>query len=165
VFPLSVALNRTAALPAVSFAHTVFLIVRTQVWTELFDIDHDRAGGRRTTVVVLGRDNARALLTAVLVAECAFVRANLANAVLQAFSAGSLLQCAVEFYVGPRLLRARAPAAALAAAEGEDGNEAASVKRAASRRLMVLTLCVLGSSGYALLLYVWNSGVLAGTRA
>ena len=54
VIPLSCWLNGLPLPPARAWAHTVFFIVRSQLWIQTFDLDSDGRAGRRTTAVVLG---------------------------------------------------------------------------------------------------------------
>ena len=58
VIPLSCWLNGLPLPPARAWAHTVFFIVRSQLWIQTFDLDSDGRAGRRTTAVVLGLDAA-----------------------------------------------------------------------------------------------------------
>ena len=69
VIPLSCWLNGLPLPPARAWAHTVFFIVRSQLWIQTFDVEMDRASGRRTTAVLLGHGGAQLLLALVLAAE------------------------------------------------------------------------------------------------
>ena len=62
VIPLSCWLNGLPLPPARAWAHTVFFIVRSQLWIQTFDLDSDGRAGRRTTAVVLGLRRALQLL-------------------------------------------------------------------------------------------------------
>jgi len=91
VIPLSCWLNNAPYPPARSWAHVVFLVLRTQLWIQTFDRDSDAAAGRRTTAVVLGLRGSHLLLGAMLAAESAFAFAYFAHSwPLKSFSASSL---------------------------------------------------------------------------
>ena len=64
---------RTAPPSRLFWTYNLFLVLQTQVWAQLIDINVDAAAGRRTTAVVLGAFNTRLLLAAVLVAEVLYV--------------------------------------------------------------------------------------------
>ena len=50
----------------------MFLVVRTQLWLQIFDLNTDARAGRRTTAVVLGLRGAQKVLAFILVAELGF---------------------------------------------------------------------------------------------
>jgi 4-hydroxybenzoate polyprenyltransferase len=91
VIPLSCWLNALPYPPGRSWVHAVVLVVRTQLWIQTFDIEPDRAAGRRNTAVRLGLRGSQFGLLALLLAENAFVHTHFAHSwPLRSFSLGSL---------------------------------------------------------------------------
>jgi 4-hydroxybenzoate polyprenyltransferase len=118
--------------PAV-WLHAIFLVVRTQLWLQTFDIDTDARAGRKTTAVLLGLRRAQTLLGAVLSAEAAFVLAYFTDWALQSFSIVSVGLLALQVSLAPS-------AAALSPAS------------------MNATFAILGLGGYGLMVQVWVNG-------
>jgi len=144
LIPLSERLNRTRGLPAVGWAHTIFYIVRTQLWTEIMDAPHDRRGGRVTSALALAarhRQLPRLVLTIVLALELVFVCTAIGDVPVCAFSALSLIISVVEGAMEER--STKAPMAQMAAT----------------------TTAVLGLGGISMLWHVWQSGVLSAQAA
>ena len=95
VIPLSCWLNGLPYPPARSWAHAAFLVIRSQLWIQTFDIGADTQGGRRTTAVTLGLRASQALLGAILLSETVFVFATFTDWALRSFSFSSVgLLCA-----------------------------------------------------------------------
>jgi len=101
VIPLSAALNRVPLPPARGWVHTVFLIVRTQLWLQTFDLPTDARAGRRTTAVLLGLRGSQMLLLLILVAELCFVLTQFGDWALQSFSVASLLLLVLQAALAP----------------------------------------------------------------
>lgn len=133
VIPLSCALN-ALPLPALrAWVHTLFFILRSQLWIQTFDIAHDALNGRQTSAVLLGLRGARMLLAVFLVAESAYVHAYFADWALRSFSLASLVLLAMQVAVGKA---AEKPSAVTINA----------------------TFIILGLGGYGLLVQVWLNG-------
>ena len=173
VVPLAERLNGTPPLPAVAWVHTLLLILRTQLWTELMDAPHDHAGGRVTTVLRLASAGGglwapRLLLLAILLAELAFVAVATHDVPLSLFSLLSVARCASEWRAEHVACRGRhkhgAGAAGGTRGEGDVAAlVAADIVAGGSYQsgIEMRTTVVLGVSGIALLGYVWTSGVLS----
>jgi len=136
VIPLSAALNRVPLPAARCWAHTLFLVVRTQLWLQTFDLDTDAAGGRRTTAVLLGLRPAQLLLALLLAGELAFVLTHFSDWALQSFSAASLLLLALQVAFAP------VPGSG----------------RPLSRATIERTFLVMGLGGLGLMAQVWLNG-------
>ena len=135
VVPLSCWLNGLPLPPGRAWVHTLFFVVRSQLWIQTFDVETDRASGRRTTAVLLGHRGAQLLLATVLAAELGFVLAFFSDWALRSFSAASLGLLATQIALQGRRAAAQPTAAAINA-----------------------TFAGLGLGGYGLLLQVWLNG-------
>jgi len=133
VIPLSCALNALPLPSMRAWVHTLFFILRSQLWIQTFDIDHDARSGRRTSAILLGLRGARTLLALLLVAEAAYVHAMFADWALRSFSLASLGLLAIQVALGR-------------AAEEP------------SATTINTTFIVLGLGGYGLLVQVWLNG-------
>ncbi|KAL1528246.1 hypothetical protein AB1Y20_009604 [Prymnesium parvum] len=136
VVPLSVGLNGVPVPPLRAWVHVLFLVVRTQLWLETFDLNTDRMAGRRTTAVVLGMGKAQAMLAVVLAAELVFVLVCFSDWALQSFSAASLLLVALQVRF----------------ASSRDGGNGLSAE-AMSRTFLIMGIAGLGLTGQ-----VWVNG-------
>jgi len=88
---LSCWLNGVPYPPARSWVHAAFLVVRTQLWIQTFDIEPDASAGRRNTAVLLGLCGSQLALLLLLLAENAFAHASFGHSwPLRSFSLGSL---------------------------------------------------------------------------
>jgi len=97
VVPLACWLNALPYPPARSWAHATLLVVRTQLWIQTFDLEPDRAAGRRTTAVRLGLRGSQLALAVLLVAENIFVDTHFAHSwPLRSFSLLSLMMLAIS---------------------------------------------------------------------
>ena len=133
VIPLSCALNSLPSPSVPTWVHTVFFVVRSQLWIQTFDIESDRRAGRRNTAVLLGLQRSQLLLGALLLLELAFVCTSFADWGLQSFSAVSLCLLSLQVYLGPQTA-------------------------APSPRAIGTIFAVLGLGGYGLLTHVWLMG-------
>jgi len=133
VIPLSCALNGLPSPSVPTWVHTVFFVVRSQLWIQTFDIESDRRAGRRNTAVLLGLQRSQLLLGALLLLELAFVCTSFADWGLQSFSAVSLCLLSLQVYLGPQTA-------------------------APSPRAIGTIFAVLGLGGYGLLTHVWLMG-------
>ena len=140
VIPLSCWLNGLPLPPARAWAHTVFFIVRSQLWIQTFDLDSDGRAGRRTTAVVLGLGRALQLLLALLVAETAFVAVCFDDLDLLSFSATSVALAGVQ----------------MAVVRGGAKAKLAKTKVSSATTNAVFT--VMGLGGCGLLVKVWLNG-------
>ncbi len=127
--------------PARAWAHAVFLVVRTQLWLQTFDIGTDAAAGRRNTAVVLGLRRSQAALAALLLAECAFVRACFEDWALRSFSPASLAMLGAQLVLAP--------------GGGGGGGGGARAAPGLSPEMMTATFVVLGAGGVGLMAQVW----------
>ena len=159
LIPLSVQLNRTRGLPIVGWAHTLFYIARTQLWTEIMDAPHDKHGGRVTSALALAakhRRLPRMVLIAILALELAFVCGAIDDAPVCAFSALSFTMAVIEGVLEER-------SACTAAVKGKaDGTcKGAHPNGSLSAAMTAGTTVVLGIGGLSMLWHVWRSGVLS----
>ncbi len=136
VIPFSCALNGLPMPPARAWLHTLFFVVRSQLWIQTFDIDADARSGRRNTSVVLGLARAQLLLATILSAEVAFVVHNFDDPGLAVFSASSLALLGAQAWFGPLAHQRLSPMA------------------------IHFTFAVLGLGGVGLLCHVYTSGAL-----
>ena len=137
VIPLSCWLNGLPLPPGRAWVHTLFFVVRTQLWIQTFDVEMDRASGRRTTAVLLGGRGAMPALAALLAAELGFVLAFFSDWALRSFSAASLVLLGAQL----ALQRGRGAQAA-----------------APPPGVINAIFAVLGLGGYGLLVQVWVNG-------
>ena len=138
--PLSCWLNELPYPPHRSWMHCIFLVLRSQLWISTFDIDTDRASGRRNTAVRLGLRGAQMLLATLLLAETVYVLATFDDWALQSFSIASTLLLAAQVTVDAR--RGAKP----------DGKATAS---GLSPESVNATFAVLGLGGVGLMAQVW----------
>lgn len=96
VVPLSCWLNALPYPPTRSWAHAIFLVVRSQLWIQTFDIESDAAAGRRNTAVRLGLRGSQAALAGVLLCENIFVYACFSQFSLRSFSSASCAMLAAN---------------------------------------------------------------------
>ena len=143
VVPLSCWLNELPYPPTRSWVYCVFLVLRSQLWISTFDIESDRASGRRNTAVRLGLRGAQLLLAALLVAESAFVLAAFEDWALQSFSVASVGLLAAQL----ALLGGAAP--------GGKGGGDGKARPGLSPASINTTFAVLGLGGVGLMLQVW----------
>jgi len=136
VIPLSCALCNLPYPPTQAWIHTLFFVVRSQLWIESFDIETDTLSGRRTTAVVLGLINSQRALAIILVAELSFVYAHFHDWAIRSFSFCSLILLTLQARLEP------------AAAKP-------------SRALINTTFAVLGLGGYGMLVQVWLNGTFS----
>jgi 4-hydroxybenzoate polyprenyltransferase len=114
VIPLSTWINGAPMAPLRSVVHTLFLIVRSQLWGELIDLGADAAARRETTAVGLGALRTRLLLCAIVASEAVYAfRAFPEDPWLAGFSCVSLALAVLDLAATPRgTPTARATAAA-----------------------------------------------------
>lgn len=137
VVPLSCWLNGLPLPPGRAWAHMLFFVVRSQLWIQTFDVQTDRASGRRTTAVLLGHRGAQRLLGLLLAAELSFVLGFFSDWALRSFSAASLGLLGVQV-----------------ALQARQATEAAQPTAATINA----TFAGLGLGGYGLLVQVWLNG-------
>jgi len=133
VIPLSCALNRLPTPEPRVWVHTLFFIVRSQLWIQTFDLDYDAQAGRRTSAVLLGLKRTQAALAALLLAEAAFVHAYFRDWALRSFSLASFGLLMLQVSCGDR------------------------TKKPSPAEIKT-TFIVLGLGGYGLLVQVWLNG-------
>jgi 4-hydroxybenzoate polyprenyltransferase len=73
VFVLSSWINRRPPLPWTSFVFGALFAMHSHLFGQILDIEPDRAAGRRTTAVAVGRRPAKLMLTGFLVFESIFI--------------------------------------------------------------------------------------------
>ena len=138
--PLSCWLNELPYPPHRSWMHCIFLVLRSQLWISTFDIDTDRASGRRNTAVRLGLRGAQVLLATLLLAESSYVLAAFDDWALQSFSIASVLLLAGQV--------------ALASRRGANSDGVATGS-GLSPQSVNATFTVLGLGGVGLMAQVW----------
>ena len=136
VIPLSCALNGLPGLPWQAWLHTLFFVIRSQLWIQTFDIESDIRACRRNTAVVLGLARSQQLLGVILTAELAFVSHAIKDTGLAVFSASSLVLLCLQYWVGPL------------------------DHQKISQSAIQATFVILGLGGVGLLVHVWISGCL-----
>jgi len=139
VVPLSCWLNALPLPPHRSWAHAILLVVRTQLWIQLFDLDADRAAGRRTSAVRIGHRGAQVALLGLLLAETVFVHAHFENWPLRSLSDGSVALFGAQVLLGAR----RGAASQMSPAT------------------INATFLLLGVGGVGLMLRVWSDAAFA----
>ena len=100
VFLLSSWLNHVPQLPWAAMLFGAMFAMHSHVFGEVMDFDPDRAAGRRTTAVIIGRVRAKLLIAALLLAEAAVVVKFFGEVIL----AGFLLVSAAWFVLDAVLL-------------------------------------------------------------
>ena len=100
ILPLSSWVHRRPQVPASVFWFSLFMIFRSQLWGQIFDIGTDSRAGRRTTAVLLGVRGSRALL-AILVACEAACAYETGDRYVFGFSLISFFAACVELFVFP----------------------------------------------------------------
>jgi len=88
VFVLSSWLNGLPQAPWFTFVFGALFAMHSHLFGELMDLEPDRAVGRRTTAVTIGRLPAKALMIALLAGEAALVWQNTRDLWITAFLAG-----------------------------------------------------------------------------
>ena len=147
VIPLSCWLSAAPPLPLRSWAHAITLVLRTQLWIQTFDVEGDKAAGRRNTAVRLGLRNSQALLALFLLNENMLVYGAFKNWPLQSFSTISLLMLAAQVALAPSTGAARG-------GSGGGGRNKAT-KPALSPSNIQATFVILGLGGAGLMGRVW----------
>ena len=120
-----------------------------QLWIQTFDLEDDAAAARRTTAVRLGLRGSQLVLSALLVAEIAFVYACFDNWPLRSFSAASLVLLGAQYYLQPPSSKAAA------AGDGFRGTTPVAKPAAMSAEAINTTFLVLGLGGLGLMGRVW----------
>ena len=98
VIPLSCALNMLPLPPLRCWIHTLFFVVRSQLWIQTFDVCCDARAGRRTSAVILGLRRSRILLALILVGETLFVYTQFYDWALRSFSFASIILLALQVW-------------------------------------------------------------------
>ena len=137
VIVLSCWLNALPYPPWRSWLHAGWLILRTQLWIQTFDLDADAAAGRRTTAVRLGMRGSQLALACLLLGETAFVHAAFAHSFpLRSFSVASLAMLGAQATLSAR-------------------GDAKAAGQPMSPSTVNATFLVLGLGGLGLMLRVW----------
>lgn len=134
VIPLSCALNMLPLPPLRCWIHTLFFVVRSQLWIQTFDVCCDARAGRRTSAVILGLRRSRILLALILVGETLFVYTQFYDWALRSFSFASIILLALQEMFGH--------------STGEEPSASA----------IDTTFAILGTAGFGLMVQVWFNG-------